>query len=98
MLLRQNQLTRFLMGRKWQAAVLSDFIMPAAALDSSVHEQAINFLLEAFRLVASSGRAGSIGEAFLSLGRWLETLYVNRPAAMISQERNVYIAPLFFRV
>ncbi|KAF8924314.1 Cofactor of BRCA1 [Dissophora ornata] len=97
-LLRQNQLTRFLMGRKWQAAILSDFIMPAAALDSSVHEQAINFLLEAFRLVASSGRAGSIGDAFLSLGRWLETLYVNRPAAMISQERNEYLRETYAKL
>ncbi|KAG0301041.1 Cofactor of BRCA1 [Dissophora globulifera] len=88
MLLRQAQLTRFLMARKWHTFVMHDFLMPAAALDSSVYEQAIGFLLEAFRLVASSGRAGSIGDAFLNLGKWLETLYTNRPTSLISKEKN----------
>ncbi|KAF9579037.1 Cofactor of BRCA1, partial [Lunasporangiospora selenospora] len=75
MLLRQQQLTKFLTNRKWQNVIMSDFLLPAAALDSSVHEQAVSFLLEAFRLVASSGRAGALGDVFFNLGRWLETLF-----------------------
>lgn len=68
---------------------MNEFLLPAAAIDSSVHEQTIEFLLEAFRLVASSGRAGSLGDVFLGLGRWIETLFVNRPVASISEEKNV---------
>ncbi|KAF9349523.1 Cofactor of BRCA1 [Mortierella sp. AD094] len=88
MLLRQTQLSRFLTARKWQTVILNEFLMPAASIDSSVHEQAIGFMVEAFRLVASSGRAGSIAESFLNLGRWIETLFVNRPAANIGQDKD----------
>ncbi|KAI1315056.1 Cofactor of BRCA1 [Mortierella claussenii] len=89
MLARQSLLTRFLMVRKWQTVIMNDFLLPAAAIDSSVHEQTIGFLLEAFNLVASSGRAGPIGDTFLNLGRWMETLFINRPAGNISEEKDI---------
>ncbi|KAG0250518.1 Cofactor of BRCA1 [Mortierella polycephala] len=88
MLLRQTQLTRFLMNRQFQSFIMDDFLLPCASIDASVHEEAIEFLLKAFRLVASSGRAGALGDAFLNLGRWLEALYVNRPAGSISKDKD----------
>jgi hypothetical protein len=88
MLLRQAQLTKFLLARKWQNVIMNEFLLAASSFDSSVYEQTLDFLLEAFRQVASSGRAGSIGEAFLNLGRWLETLYLNRPSNIV-QEKDV---------
>ncbi|KAG0212576.1 Cofactor of BRCA1 [Mortierella sp. GBA30] len=75
-------------SRKWQTVIINEFLMPCAAIDSSVHEQTIGFLLEAFRLVASSGRAGALGDVFLGLGRWIETLFVNRPVALITEDKN----------
>ncbi|KAF9432884.1 Cofactor of BRCA1 [Entomortierella beljakovae] len=88
MLLRQQQLSRFLTARKWQSVILNDFLMPASAVDSSVHEQAIGFMVEAFRLVATSGRAGPIGEAFQNLGRWIETLFDKRPVGNSNPEKE----------
>jgi hypothetical protein len=88
-LLRQHQITRFLTTRKWQTVIMNDFFLPCAAIDSAAYEQVVTFLLNAFRLVASSGRAGSIGDSFSNLGRWLETLYANRPESTISDEKNV---------
>lgn len=88
-LLRQHQITRFLTTRKWQTVIMNDFFLPCAAIDSAAYEQVVTFLLNAFRLVASSGRAGSIGDSFSNLGRWLETLYTNRPESTISEEKNV---------
>ncbi|KAI7830362.1 cofactor of BRCA1-domain-containing protein [Gamsiella multidivaricata] len=98
MLLRQTQLTRFLMARKWQTVIMNEFLVPAAAVDVSVHGQAIEFLLEAFRLVASSGRAGSIGDAFLNMGRWLETLCMNRPIANITQEKDYELRETYAKI
>ncbi|KAF9989706.1 Cofactor of BRCA1 [Mortierella antarctica] len=98
MLLRQVQLSRFLQYRKWQNVIMSEFLLPAAAIDSSVHEQTIEFLLEAFRLVASSGRAGPLGDVFLGLGRWIETLFVNRPVASISEEKNVELREMYAKI
>lgn len=87
-LLRQTQLTKFLLARKWQNVIMNEVLLPASSFDPSVYEQTLDFLLEAFRQVASSGRAGSIGEAFLNLGRWLESLFVNRPSN-IGQDKDV---------
>ncbi|KAF9940917.1 Cofactor of BRCA1 [Mortierella alpina] len=98
MLLRQVQLSRFLQYRKWQNVIMSEFLLPAAAIDSSVYEQTIEFLLEAFRLVASSGRAGPLGDVFLGLGRWIETLFVNRPVASISEEKNVELREMYAKI
>lgn len=74
---------------------MNDFFLPCAAIDSAAYEQVVTFLLNAFRLVASSGRAGSIGDSFSNLGRWLETLYTSRPESTISDEKNVSRALLF---
>ena len=87
--MRQVQVTRFLTSAKWQQVIMNDLLLPAAEIDSSVYEQVILFLSESFRLVASSGKAGSIGNGFLHLGRWLETLYTNRPVDRISKKQNV---------
>ncbi|KAF9291384.1 Cofactor of BRCA1 [Mortierella alpina] len=84
--------------RKWQNVIMNEFLLPAAAIDSSVHEQTIEFLLEAFRLVASSGRAGSLGDVFLGLGRWIETLFVNRPVASISEEKNGELREMYAKI
>ncbi|KAK3818641.1 MAG: cofactor of BRCA1-domain-containing protein [Benniella sp.] len=97
MLLRQAQLTKFLLARKWQNVIMNEFLLAASSFDSSVYEQTLDFLLEAFRQVASSGRAGSIGEAFLNLGRWLETLYLNRPSDIV-QEKDASLRETFAKI
>ncbi|KAK5823204.1 cofactor of BRCA1-domain-containing protein [Linnemannia elongata] len=97
-LLRQHQITRFLTTRKWQTVIMNDFFLPCAAIDSAAYEEVVNFLLNAFRLVASSGRAGSIGDSFSNLGRWLETLYTNRPESTISEEKNIALRGTFAQI
>ncbi|KAG0288577.1 hypothetical protein BGZ96_007695 [Linnemannia gamsii] len=97
-LLRQHQITRFLTTRKWQTVIMNDFFLPCAAIDSAAYEQVVTFLLNAFRLVASSGRAGSIGDSFSNLGRWLETLYTSRPESTISDEKNITLRATFAQI
>ncbi|KAF9099042.1 Cofactor of BRCA1 [Mortierella sp. AD031] len=97
-LLREKQLARFLTSRKWQTSIMNEFLLPCAAIDSAAYEQVVTFLLEAFRLAASSGRAGSIGDGFSNLGRWLETLFVNRPESTISIEKNISLRNTFAHI
>jgi len=94
-LLRQQQITRFLTMRKWQTVIMNDFLLPCASIDAAAYETVVTFVRDAFRLVASSGRAGSIGDSFSNLGRWLETLFANRPSETITNEKDVSIVAFY---
>ncbi|KAG0042611.1 Cofactor of BRCA1 [Gryganskiella cystojenkinii] len=98
LLSKQVQISRFLTTPKWQQVIMTDLLLPAAENDSSVYEQVVRFLSEAFRLVASSGRAGVIGNGFLQLPRWIETLYSRRPVDRISKKQNDEVRAVFARI
>ncbi|KAF9420179.1 Cofactor of BRCA1 [Podila epigama] len=98
MLLRQAQLTKFLVNRKLQGVIMNDLLLPCAEMDTSVYEQVVGFLLEAFRLVASSGRAGAIGDGFSHLGRWIEQLYVNRPSVHLDEKTEVELQEVYAKI
>ncbi|KAG0347123.1 Cofactor of BRCA1 [Podila humilis] len=98
MLSRQTQLARFLVNRKLQNVILQDLLLPCAELDTSAYEQILGFLLESFRLVVSSGKAGSIADGFTSLGRWLEQLYVNRPKRFLDEKKEFELQEVYANI
>ncbi|KAI9240103.1 MAG: cofactor of BRCA1-domain-containing protein [Podila humilis] len=75
--------------------IMSDLLLPCAELDTSAYEQILGFLLESFRLVVSSGKAGTIADGFFSLGRWLEHLYVNRPKQYLDEKKELELQEVY---
>ncbi|KAG0013837.1 Cofactor of BRCA1 [Podila clonocystis] len=98
MLSRQVQLTKFLVNRKLQNIIMNDLLLPCAELDTSAYEQILGFLLESFRLVVSSGKAGAIADGFISLGRWLEHLYVNRPKQYLDEKKELELQEVYANI